>query len=70
MQSYVEVLFVAVYCNAEFCILKSSYLKMTEFPCMPAFVLHTLIPNLKLLVELKCLQPATEQKKSRHGFSF
>ena len=48
---FAEVWSVAMYCNAKFCIPRSSCLKMSEFSHMLAFVVQTLLLNLKLFVE-------------------
>jgi hypothetical protein len=42
---------VTMYCIAKFCILRFSCLKRNECSCIPAFVVQTLLLNLKLLVE-------------------
>jgi hypothetical protein len=49
----VEVWSVAMYCNAKFCIPRSSCLKASEFSCIPTFFffVQTLLFNLKELVE-------------------
>jgi hypothetical protein len=42
--------------SAKLCTRGSGCPKISEFPCIPAFVVQTLLPNLKLLAELRLLQ--------------
>lgn len=47
----VEVWSVAIYDSAKFCISRSSHLSASEFSHVSAFVVKTLLLNLKPLVE-------------------
>jgi hypothetical protein len=49
--SLAEAWFAALNCNAKFCIPRSSSPKRSELSYIPAFVVQTLLLNLKLLLK-------------------